>query len=68
MLLALVSTHSYAAKMEFDEAQEIKCNEEAKVLNCLNAKGEDDQKCLTSKKAQLTPDCQELHTTKSKNM
>ena len=45
MVMALaVSAHSIAgsAIMEFDHAQEVKCNKEAQNLGCLNGSGEED--------------------------
>lgn len=67
MLLALlISSHSFASEtvLEFDEAQEMKCNVEAKNLKCVNSLGEEVSSCLESKKSQLSKNCLAMHTTK----
>ncbi len=70
MLLALVtSAQVFAAPsiIEFDEAQELKCHQQVKAMNCTNHAGEEQLACVEANKAKLSATCKSMHTAKMNN-
>ncbi len=66
--LLLISTQTFAGNtVEFDEATEIKCAQEAERLGCQSDDDDHMMSCLRKKQNALTQDCREMFTIRSNN-